>query len=359
MRDRLIFFLLWQIRLEGCKKYPNCYYQFIPTKNQLKLNTFLLKLVTVLGRTISSFYCNCLLFLQQLPKALFIIISSMQTLVLPLWKWWCPSKNRRISTRPPGYLNPIWKLHGMPLGANGAFPISPISQTGWWSLEDQHEQRTPLFECPSRDRSHLQSRHRATCKSEMNFMPPAKPTLSELCDAQLLRFYAVGYCILFIQNEIWDEILLSKYWLSTSRLRSLLVQKAFVQCANELALAQQDKKILKTNPTVTTLLAVVFLHLLAPYKPQSVLAACISSAVRVYATSECWQASLLGSTARLLLHLAITGRTDTTGLRRVSGTGRGAKCHLLMTLWLFSISIALQPALARKWEMGFLRSHWY
>lgn len=57
----------------------------------------------------------------------------------------------------------------------------------------------------------------------MNFMPPAKRTLSELCDARLLRFYAVGYCILFIQNEIWDEILLSKYWLSTSRLRSLLV----------------------------------------------------------------------------------------------------------------------------------------
>lgn len=72
MRDRLIFFLLRQIRLEGCKKYPNCYYQFIPTKSQLKLNTFLLKLVTVLGRTISSFYCNCLLFLQQLPKALYV-----------------------------------------------------------------------------------------------------------------------------------------------------------------------------------------------------------------------------------------------------------------------------------------------
>lgn len=65
---------------------------------------------------------------------------------------------------------------------------------------------------------------------------------------------------------------------------------------------------------MTALLAVVFPHLLPQFKAQSVLAASTSSAVRVYMTSECQQAGLLGSMEPLLLDLAITGRTDTISL---------------------------------------------
>lgn len=50
----------------------------------------------------------------------------MQVLLLPLWKWWRPSKNWRISTRPHGYLNHIWKLHGMPLGQMELFQYAPF-----------------------------------------------------------------------------------------------------------------------------------------------------------------------------------------------------------------------------------------
>lgn len=73
IKDRHIFSSLYgKLGWKDAKSHPDHYYQFILTKSYLKPNTFLLKLVTVLGRTTQCFYCNCLLFLQQSPRALYI-----------------------------------------------------------------------------------------------------------------------------------------------------------------------------------------------------------------------------------------------------------------------------------------------
>lgn len=133
-----IFFLLRQIRLKRCKNPSKL---LLPGHtNEMLINT------QCISSQIS--YCiggdNFMVFIItayyscsscQRPCT-FIIISSMQTLVLPLWKWWHPSKNWRISSGLHRYLNPMWKLHGMPLGIKGAFAISPVSQRCWCLLED-------------------------------------------------------------------------------------------------------------------------------------------------------------------------------------------------------------------------------
>lgn len=80
-----------------------------------------------------------------------------------------------------------------------------------------------------------------------------------------------------------------------------------------------QSEILKTNPAVIALLALVFLLLLPQFKSHIVLAACISSVVRVFMTSECREAKLLGSTECLLLNLAITASADTAGLLSFRG----------------------------------------
>lgn len=89
-----------------------------------------------------------------------------------------------------------------------------------------------------------------------------------------------------------------------------------------------QSEILKTNPAVIAPLALVFLLLLPQFKSHIVLAACISSVVRVFMTSECREAKLLGSTECLLLNLAITASADTAGLLSFRGLGeeQNASC---------------------------------
>lgn len=60
-----------------------------------------------------------------------------------------------------------------------------------------------------------------TCQRLISYPLPNLCLVS--CALPNYSLCAVGYCIFFIQNEIWDKILLSKYWLRTSSLRSLLV----------------------------------------------------------------------------------------------------------------------------------------
>lgn len=159
---------------------------------------------------------------------------------------------------------------------------------------------------------------------------------------------ALGYCILFIEDEIWDKILLSKYWLRTNSLRGLLVQKAFVQCADELALAQQDKKISKHKPSITNLIFFTF----SPSLTLRVSGACISSAVSVYITLNAGRPDFQGAQSILLLNLATTGRRHHKSVK--SFRDQKWSKMLFANDWLIYSSTAFQPPLTRNCNMGFL-----
>lgn len=133
-----IFFLLRQIRLKRCKNPSKL---LLPGHtNEMLINTQCISSqisYCIGGDNFMVFIITAYNFCSSWQRpCTFIIISSMQTLVLPLWKWQQPSKNWTIISGPHGYLNPMWKLHGMPLGTKGVFAISPISQRHWCLLKD-------------------------------------------------------------------------------------------------------------------------------------------------------------------------------------------------------------------------------